>query len=462
MRVLLVIYDNGSHVGFFPLGAAYIASALSQAGHEVRVYSQDVHHYPDAHLTEYLDANRFDVVGVGVIAGYYQYRRLLGISAAINASRQRPFYVLGGHGPSPDPDYFLRKTQADAVVLGEGEETVVELAGALAAGSSLAGVKGLAWRDGSRIVVNPRRPLIQEIDALARPAYELFPMHHYRLGRAPHAGNADFVLPVISGRGCPFRCTFCYRMDEGFRPRSSAAIVEEIRFLQQRYEVTYIEFADELLMSSVERTTANCEAILEAGLGVKWACCGRLNYARKPLLDLMKRAGCVFIIYGVESMDDRVLRNMRKSLCTAQIIEGVEATLKAGISPGLNVIFGNVGDNRETLRKGVEFLLKYDDLAQLRTIRPVTPYPGSELYNQAVAAGQLHGCEEFYERKHTNSDLLSVNFTELSDAEFHGALLEANTILLRNHYSKRLKAAVEGARRLYLEGDAGFRGFRPV
>jgi len=462
MRILLVIYDNESYISYLPVGAAYIASALRNAGHQVCVYSQDVHHYPDEHLTQYLDANQFDVVGLGVIAGYFQYRRLLGISAAINASKQRPFYVLGGHGPSPDPAYFLRKTQADAVVLGEGEETVVELLGALAARTSLAEVKGLAYMDGSRVVVNPRRPLIADIDQLPWPAYDLFPMQYYRLGRTPHAGNLDFVAPVLSGRGCPFRCTFCYRMDEGFRPRSSSGMVEEIRFLKQNHGITYIDFADELLMSSVDRTTALCEAFLEAGLGVKWACNGRLNYARKGLLELMKRAGCVFINYGIESMDDRVLRNMRKSLCTAQIIEGVEATLAAGISPGLNVIFGNIGDNRETLRKGVEFLLKYDDLAQIRTIRPVTPYPGSELYRHAVDSGLLDGCEDFYERKHTNSDLLSVNFTELSNEEFHGALLEANSILLRNHFSRGLSATIETAKRLYLRGDASFRGFRPA
>lgn len=184
---------------------------MRNAGHDVRIYNQDVHHYPDEHLTQYLDGNQFDVVGLGVIAGYFQYRWLLSISAAINASKQRPFYVLGGHGPSPDPAYFLRKTQADAVVLGEGEETVVELLGALAARTSLAEVRGLAYMDGGRVMVNPRRPLIADIDELPWPAYDLFPMQYYRLGRAPHSGNLDFMIPVLSGRRCTFKCTFCYR-----------------------------------------------------------------------------------------------------------------------------------------------------------------------------------------------------------------------------------------------------------
>ena len=144
MRGLLVVYDNGAHVSHYPIGLGYIAAALRNDGHDITVYSQDVHHYPDSHLTAYLDANRFDMVGVSVIGGYYQYRKLLALSGAINASTQRPFYVIGGHGPSPEPEYFLRKTGADAVVIGEGEITACELAEAVGIKSSLSELLGIA------------------------------------------------------------------------------------------------------------------------------------------------------------------------------------------------------------------------------------------------------------------------------------------------------------------------------
>ncbi len=88
-RVLLVVYDNESFIHWFPQGIAYIAAVLRRTGHEVVIYNQDVHHYPDAHLTETLDSDRFDVVGVGVIAGYYQHRKLLGLSGAINAAKKQ-------------------------------------------------------------------------------------------------------------------------------------------------------------------------------------------------------------------------------------------------------------------------------------------------------------------------------------------------------------------------------------
>ena len=460
MKALLVVYDNDSYIHWFPQGLAYIASVLLRNGHEVSVYNQDACHYPDGHLTEYLDSNHFDVVGVSVIAGYYQYRKLLSISDAINRSRNRPFYVLGGHGPSPEPHFFLKKTKADAIVIGEGEATIVELMDAIAGDGLFNGIKGVAFRSGDQTVVNERRPLIDDIDSIPFPAYKLFPVDYYKLLRMPHASNSDFAMPVLSGRGCTFKCDFCYRMDEGFRPRSNKAIIEEIKLLRKDYGVTYIVFSDELLMSSIGRTVSICEDFIKADLRVRWSCNGRLNYAKPDVLGLMKKAGCVFINYGVEAYDDRVLKNMNKALTTKMVDSGVKATLKAGISPGLNIIFGNIGDNRESLRKGVEFLLKYDDGAQMRTIRPVTPYPGSPLYYDAIKKGLIKDCEDFYENKHMNSDLLSVNFTDMSDGEFYKSLLEANTKLITNYFKKKLCATIKQAKKVYLNRDADFRGFR--
>lgn len=460
MRVLLAVYDNDSYIHWFPQGIAYIAAVLEAAGHEVDIYNQDINHWPAEHLTRFLDVNHYDVIGLSVIAGYYQYKVLLELSEAINRSKNRPFYIIGGHGPTPDPGYFLYKTEADAIVMGEGEETVLELLEALSNGKGLAGVAGIAYREGEQVKENCRRPLIKHLDQIPFPAYHLFPMRYYRLLRMPHCDNRDFVMPVLSGRGCTFRCTFCYRMDKGFRPRSTEGIIEEIGKLQRDYDINYIVFSDELLMSSVQRTEEICRAIIQSGLKIKWNCNGRLNYAKKDILSLMKQSGCVFINYGIEAMDNEVLKKMRKGLRVEQVYKGIEQTLEAGISPGFNIIFGNLGDNVETLEKGVDFLTKYDDGAQLRTIRPVTPYPGSPLYDHAIENGLLDGCQDFYENKHHNSDLVSVNFTDLSDDEFNQALFAANSRLIENYYKNKAQQLKDEAEALYLGGNTNFRGFR--
>src|SRR3989339_1797437 len=426
MRILFVVYDNDSYISVFPLGIAYLAAACRKAGHEVKIYNQDVYHFPEEHLTHFLDKEHFDVVGIGVIAGYYQYRKLLKRSPAINESKNRPFYIIGGHGPAPEPEFFLKKTKADAVVIGEGEITVIELLKALEDKKDLSGVAGLAYMEKGKCVRTEPRALIQNVDEIPFPAWDMFPMDHYALLREANIKNNDRCMLVLSGRGCTFKCNFCYRLTEGYRARSLESIVEEIRVLQRDYLISYVDFQDELLMSSVQHIEELCEGFLRAGLKFKWFCNGRLNYARPDLLQRMKRAGCVFINYGIESLDEKALRAMNKALTVKQITGGVENTLAAGISPGLNIIFGNIGETEESLKLGVEFLLKYDDHAQLRTIRPVTPYPGCPLYYHAIEKGLLKDVEEFYENKHVNSDLVSVNFTNMSDEQVHRLLFDAN------------------------------------
>lgn len=460
MNILLVVYDNASFTHWFPHGLGYLAAVLRKNGHDITIYNQDIHHYPELHLTAFLDDHQFDMVGIGTISGYYQYRKLVAIAEAVNLSKHRPLFVIGGHGPSPEPEFFLRRTGADVACIGEAEETIIDLVAAVGQNRDLSTVAGIAYRNGNFVAVNQRRVPVQNIDTLPFPAYELFPMDHYRLIRFVHSSDTDFVFPVLSGRGCKFKCNFCYRLEDGFRARSPESILDEVALLQRDYGITYIYFFDELLMSSKERTIELCEAFIASKIKFRWSCNGRLNFATPDVLSLMKQAGCVFINYGIESVDDRVLKNMNKALTRKIIERGITATLESGISPGFNMIFGNIGDTRESLQQAVDFLVKYDDGAQMRTIRPVTPYPGSPLYDYALKHGLLKDVEEFYEVKHLNSDLVSVNFTNLTDDEFHEALLEANSTLLKNFYAKKCGLMLESTRHLYMDKDTSFRGYR--
>lgn len=461
MKVLLVVPDDGNYIATFPLGIGYIAATLRNRGDEVAIYNKDVYHYSEEHLTRFLDEHDFDVVGTGTCGGYYQYREMKKIARAVRNAKKHHVFIGGGHLVTPEPEYFLRLMQFDFVVLGEGEATMEELMERLEHRADISDVKGIAYLDKQgNFHQNERRPLIQDIDAIPFPAWDLFPMDHYTLQRMPHIAPQERCMVMYSGRGCIFHCNFCYRMDTGFRPRSAESVIEEMRMLKDKYNIAYIAFFDELLVSSVKRTTEFCQKLIDADLGMKWDCNGRLNFAKPEVLRLMREAGCVFINYGIESMDEEALKRMNKNLTTKQIIEGIENTLAAGISPGYNIIFGNLGENRESLQLGVDFLLKYDDHSQLRTIRPVTPYPGCPLYYHAIEHGMLKDVEDFYEHKHINSDLLSVNFTDMTEGEFYDALCEANHKLLENYYDAVKKMALDTEYDLYKNRNAGFRGFR--
>lgn len=285
-------------------------------------------------------------------------------------------------------------------------------------------------------------------------------MTHYTLLRLPNIRGNERCIPLLSGRGCIFACNFCYRLDKGFRPRSAESIIEEIKYLKEKYNVSYIAFSDELLMSSRERTLRLCDAFIKAELNIKWDCNGRLNFADIDVLEKMKEAGCVFINYGIESLDDETLKVMHKGLTKKMIIRGVENTLQVGISPGLNIIYGNINEPLSAIDDAVEFLLKYDDHAQMRTLRPVTPYPGTELFTYAVEHGLVRDTEDFYKNKHVNSDLLAVNFTQYSDEEVYEALYHANMRLIKRYSEIQMEKSEKICRDLYYNKNAAFRGFR--
>jgi len=440
--VLLVNYDNGSHIAQPPHGLAYLASALVNAGHNVDVWDAGVTHEPADKLREHINATKPSVVAASVIGGYWQHAQLLALSKAVNASqhRDRLWYVIGGHGPASAPEYFRKVTGADTVFSGEGEVTFPALCSAK---------DRPQFAHGETV----------DVDAVAWPAWDLFDMSVYRLQRYPKTLPTDFAMPVLSGRGCTYKCSFCFRHVPGFRARQPAAVADEIAWLQSAHNMTYVNFDDELLMSGPKRTRDLCEAI--GPLGIRWMCNGRLDVAAKhpDLLPLMRDAGATFINYGVESLSQPVLDAMNKRLTVEQIHAGVRATLDAGLSPGLNVMWGCPNDTVESLRMLVGFLREYDDGAQIRSIRPVTPYPGSPLFDLAVREGRIKDAEDFYVR-HVNSDLASVQWTGLDDDAFHSALYDANADLVE-YGCERIEAdRKRQLSKLYHERDASWRGFR--
>ena len=313
LRVLFVVYDNGSYDHVFPMGYGAVGGVLKRDGHDFTVWNQDMHHWPDDYLKTYLDENKFDVVVLSLIAGYYQYQKMKNLSKAINNSKNRPYYIMGGYGPTHEPEFFLKKSGCDVVCMGEGEVTISKLMDAIENKTSLKNVPGIAWLEDGKLQQTPRATLVHDLDSLPPVPYELFPMHYYRMLRMPKVKATDFVFPLMSARGCSFKCTFCYRMDPGYRMRSPEALLDEIEMLNKDYGITYIAFQDDLLMSSVEHTEEVCVEFLKRDLPVKWTCNGRLNYCSEELLQLMKDAGCSFINYGIESMDQKVLNNMKKA-----------------------------------------------------------------------------------------------------------------------------------------------------
>jgi anaerobic magnesium-protoporphyrin IX monomethyl ester cyclase len=461
MKILFAVYDNEGDHNLMPLGVLYVAAYLRKHGYtDIHFYNQDVYRYSEAHLKEYLSKNKFDIIGLGFVAGYFQHHKIQALCKAINKATYRPFMVLGGHGPTPVPEFYLRITGADAVVMGEGEIPFLNLVKALENHDSLSDIKGIAYREGNEIRINEREKPIKNLEEIPFPYVEGIPLEYYVNAKPPlKLKPTDRLISMITGRGCNYSCNFCLRLEKGIRLRPIEAVIEEIKKYIRDYNISYMIFWDELFMVSEKRIAEFSEAILRENIKINYWCTGRLNIVNDNILKLMKRSGCVYIDFGIEQFDNHALKAMNKKQTEDQIVHGIEMTQQAGISVAFNIIFGNVGDTRESLKKSLNLLKKYNDYGQLRVIRPVTPYPGSPLYYEAIARGLLKGPEDFYE-KHQNLERLTVNFTDIPDAEFYRLMFEANQEIIEDYFNYTKNNLIERFRNVYQGVDVCFRGAR--
>lgn len=468
-KIIFVIHDNYQDDNKLSLGPAYLAAILRDAGHEVSVYSQNVFHQSNEEFSCFLEDNEFDMIGLGFLAARY-VEAVRPMAKIINAHKKNAKFVVGGHGVSPIPSYILNDIQADIAVIGEAENTICPLVDAILNNGDLKDIRGVAYREKNEIKINPRAEIMRDLDKLPFPAWDLFPMEEIATCASFIGGDADNRwMSVLTSRGCVNRCSFCYRMEQGIRIRSVENVYEELKILTESYGINSFLFDDEMFIADRERIKNLVGVIKKLKYPIKYWCQARVQLAKnKEILKMLSDSGCRMLNLGLESLDQKVLDLMDKNTKVEDNIEAVENTIAAGIHPGLNFIWANPGDTIASLEKIVEFLIKYDTQGQLRTVRPPTPYPGCSLYYKAIEDGKLKGPGDFFD-KFKNSDRLTVNFTDIPDAEVYQALLEANTKLIRNYFTKKggqiseAEVMVDSFRRLYFPQcpeDLKFRGAR--
>jgi radical SAM superfamily enzyme YgiQ (UPF0313 family) len=222
-------------------------------------------------------------------------------------------------------------------------------------------------------------------------------------------------------------------MEKGIRLRSIENVVEEMKCLNSKYGVSYFSFQDELFVLNKRRLFEFEDALQRQKLRIKFSCDARVDMFDREMAQCLKRIGCKKVNMGFESMSQKVLDGMCKRTTVEENIRAAETAKEVGLNMGLNVIWGNPYDTEESLKRIVEFLKKYNTYGEVRTIRPVTPYPGSPLYYDAIERGLLKGPDDFF-NKFKNSDLLTVNFTDIPEDRFYQLLFAANRELIADHF----------------------------
>jgi len=290
-----------------PLGLAYLASVLEVEGQRVKIIDCPTLNYDMRSLEKEVKGFKPDVVGItSTTSTIYDAYKVAELIKEINSKAK---VVIGGPHVSFTAKETLKECPfIDIVVRGEGEITTKELMLHLEKGLSLEEVKGISFRKNGKIVETEDRPFIKNLDKLPFPAYHLLPMDKYKVGKHRFANT-------ITSRGCPFSCIFCSSSElcgRVWRARSPENVVEELKVLKSEYDVSEIEFLENLNLS--------------------WSASSRVNTITQRLADIMKKAGCHTIYLGIESGSQKILDLIQKGISVIQAEKAVQIVKRADIN----------------------------------------------------------------------------------------------------------------------------------
>ena len=387
MTSVLLIYPffipsrDRSIFRFPPLGVSYLASSLQQAGHEVHLLDCTFLTRKDALSTT--KSVQAEVVGIYCMVTMIE--DCLWFERQLRGSGKIKLFIAGGPLPTCDPLPFLE--HFDIVVLGEGEQTFVDLLSAYKDGTDFSAVPGLVFRtktsdqrkNNEEISFSTERPFDKNLNLMPFPARELLPNKDYiRYGKMKYGYS---ITTVMSTRGCPYHCEFCSNVVFGgsYRERSPENVLDEV---EEALNLGYdrISFADDVFTLNRRRVLEVCEEIKHRGLKFQWECLGRVDRMDYATAKVMKNAGCTRIYFGIESGNDQILKLMNKMITTEQARKAVEVAHQAGLEVGAFFILFYPGETDETVLSTLHFATSLP-LDYLGLSMPY-PLPGTALYER--------------------------------------------------------------------------------
>jgi anaerobic magnesium-protoporphyrin IX monomethyl ester cyclase len=372
---------------FPPLGLGYIASYLMKNGVSTDIV--DCTFLTEKEAIERVKRDKPKIVGI--------YSMFSMKNAAIHLAEllknDGTMLVAGGPLPTLCPEDFIE--HFDAVAVGEGEKTMLELVQTVEGTRSLSSVKGIAYKGkGSKTAYTQTRDFTEDLDSLPFPARDLFDNQSYKTYYSKNFGYTSTSL--ITSRGCPFNCDFCSRAIFGnrLRARSATNVVDEIESVKNLgYDRVW--FADDCFTLNRNRLLNICEEMVKRKLEIDWECLSRVDTIDRETALMMKEAGCVRVFFGIESGNDKVLALMKKKATTAQAKRAVLVTKYAGIQTGAFFIVGYPGETDQTVLE----TLKFASSLPLDYLSFTVPYPipGTPLYDRVKDAIEF---DDFSQPRH--------------------------------------------------------------
>lgn len=373
--------DYGGHE--LELGLLYIASFLEEKGAQVSFLDMSLYDDSEQRLINVLKSNNFDFIG---LTAYTNFIKTANRVAGISKQHSEAKIVIGGAHASALPIETLKIFRNfDYLVYGEGEKTLAELV----TKTDISDIKGLLWRDRDKIVQNPPRDPIEDLDKLPFPARHLLDFNKY----IPPPGNY-YKLPstaILSSRGCPFQCTYCSRAGTRFKNRVSFRSVEniirEIQLCISNYGIYDFRFYDDIFVMPKKRLMEFCQGLIKKKIKITWNCYSRVDTMDEEMLQIMRKTGCYHIKYGVEFGTQKWLKITKKNTTLEQARKTINTTKKIGIAAKASFMIGMPGETVDEIKQTINFAKELNPTYTIFSI--FTPLPGSELFDEAKEKGAL-------------------------------------------------------------------------
>jgi radical SAM superfamily enzyme YgiQ (UPF0313 family) len=413
-----------------PLSVAYLAGSLGAAGHEVHVIDAVgeamEQTYPGYHpkvlmngltIPQILDRvpPSTELLGVSCMFST-EWPSVRALIEALAGRFPGVPILAGGEHPTAAPEHALRTAPSlDACVLGEGEETLVEVARALDEGRPLRAVPGLVIRTAAGPWRTPTRARIRAVDEIPPPLWEATPIEAYLRGGHSFGVHRGRTMPMLATRGCPYRCTFCsspQMWTTRYHARTPSLVVDEIEGYVRRYGVQNIDFYDLTAIIRKDWILAFCDELRRRRLAITWQLPSgtRSEAIDAEVCDALFRSGCRNISYAPESGSPGVLRAIKKKINLDRLEASMQAAVDRGLNVKANILIGFPGEGPTELWETFAFLARMARIGVHDvSVWTFSPYPGSELFEQLRAAGKIGDLDDDY-----FADLLS--YSDLASA----------------------------------------------